>query len=539
MSQQDAPACEASSSQGAADSSSSTPDESTAALGARLLRTCVLLQQEVCHFTGDLTIRNAHYTPLEKWLRHLRKEYEFTERLRDEARQIEAILKEREDLEAADREKKIRLQLSASNIPGYVAKWDLVKKCSGLVGFHSTMQMVPPGSNGKRYPKRDKCHANDVFIDAIVDDGAEWLRVLGVTETRLVYQMTESGWDFGEETVHDDDSSDDDDDDEISGDECMPIVQTTMNLILAARANRFEYAYPRVHLVLPRITEGRNADIDVLLARLRRMGLCYGVDLVLDTASSPFVTSTPPSITTIWDDSYAHMLPQKYRGLSATVNLDSSILIGLASDISHGHVSTDPARHSTQNAEIDKENADPGGFLHLLYPVLAGRELVCTREAAQTFRKLTRTMATPTELARGGLLLPPEECTVRPEEFLPHFRVTSEYPVPDDLKLPVRIAGANWGTAEVEQCVAEGALPRVAVPVLRELSEPSSSVFAYGWASGLTTITSNRTASNTIKRLVERNRTDEYEKGPKVWVCSIARSLKCTPKDKDTSAGVA
>jgi hypothetical protein len=60
-------------------------------------------------------------------------------------------------------------------------------------------------------------------------------------------------------------------------------------------------------------------------------------------------------------------------------------------------------------------------------------------------------------------------------------------------------------------------------------------VFLFGWIAGYTTITSNRIATKTIEKVIEENRKNEDELGPKVWTCPTARSL--VAKEKDRRAG--
>ena len=68
-------------------------------------------------------------------------------------------------------------------------------------------------------------------------------------------------------------------------------------------------------------------------------------------------------------------------------------------------------------------------------------------------------------------------------------------------------------------------LPTVAQNVAKNLSSINQSVFMYGWYTGMTTISSNRTVAKDIETSIEANRTREDEKGPDVWLCPTARSL--------------
>lgn len=65
-------------------------------------------------------------------------------------------------------------------------------------------------------------------------------------------------------------------------------------------------------------------------------------------------------------------------------------------------------------------------------------------------------------------------------------------------------------------------------------------VFLYGWAENLTTITSNRVVATEIEqKIIEIKKRGGQEqarlKGPRLWVCDIARSL--VGKEKGRAVG--
>lgn len=163
--------------------------------------------------------------------------------------------------------------------------------------------------------------------------------------------------------------------------------------------------------------------------------------------------------------------------------------------------------------------------------------MVCTAEAATRMREIVEQIGTETERIRAKLLLNDEDagnmdashsCSNQP--LLSLFAAHSEYPVPPDLRLPITIKSAS--TTELLQH-----LPPIAQKVAEELSAINRSVFLYGWAKGITTMSSNRAVSKVVEGIVsgELTKHDGLEgglakvrapvAGPEVWICGTARSL--------------
>lgn len=57
------------------------------------------------------------------------------------------------------------------------------------------------------------------------------------------------------------------------------------------------------------------------------------------------------------------------------------------------------------------------------------------------------------------------------------------------------------------------------------------SVFFFGWWSGLTTISSNRTVAKEIQKTIEENRIGD-EVGPNIWLAPASRSLVGKEKER-------
>lgn len=462
--------------------------------------------------------------------------------LRTEAATVERLLEARAQ---ADRmaSAAVDAKLAASNLSARETAWATIKKCRGVLALD------------RRFPKGEAsrprgCHGggvhysggrtNGVFINAVVDDGHQWLRILTVTEAQLLMEMAESGWEWGADNADGEDDKDDGTDIDVS------IVRTTLDLIQAAQANRFRGAPPRLCILLSRIDEGRSPDIDVLMRRLRQrasaLGDTVGVAVAIHCANSPFHTAASPPL----DVALIQLMPGNVgtpppssSSPPAPLNIDTSILIALASDITHSCVATEPWHPQQRMAEIAQEQKQPGGVLRrLLGDVLSGHRLVCTREASQALHDMTQMMGQSSEKARAAVLVGKSDATKDEKDSrLTQFRALSSYPdfIPDNFQLPIIIADEDWDTARIQRAVIDGSLPAAAGAVVHDMTSgiapaavPTLAVFFFGWAMRYTTITTNQAAKNRIERLLEQFRTSPDEDGPVVWVCRTVRSLNGT-----------
>jgi len=457
--------------------------------------------------------------------------------------------------DADGEERRLRNRLLSSNLPAHETHWNAVKKCRGVVSLNRWVSTVSPSL--RRGTDRARRRENNVLVNAVVDGGAEWLRVLTTTQHRLLLEMAASGWDFGNEsddeeaangpkgdvgtqtTVQpqgvgrqnsEEDSSggDDDDDDDNDG---IPLLRIAADLVRAARCNPCEhnYARPRVHILLSRIAEGDCGDVDSLLRRVRRLGRQHGVELVVDCANSPFHQAKTPAFATC----LPRLLPDDPIDLTPTINVDTSILVALASDISHRRVAVEPWQNRSHAQEIRNENDRPGAVLATILSKLGGRRLVCTREAASSLAKLVRIIGTPAEQTRATLLLPrDDDAQSEAGARVSELRELSIHPIPDEIQLPVQVVDEEWGMDRIEAAVESGELPSVALRVAPEMTKPTVSVFSYGWASGNMTITANGSAKRQIARLIDKYGMTGDARGPNIWAMEPCRSLNGRKKER-------
>jgi hypothetical protein len=79
----------------------------------------------------------------------------------------------------------------------------------------------------------------------------------------------------------------------------------------------------------------------------------------------------------------------------------------------------------------------------------------------------------------------------------------------------------------ITRAISEGTLPQVAHDVALSSAFQSSklSIFMYGWAAGLTTVTSNKEVRGQIRTWVETHRKHDEEMGPQIWRLEVTRNL--------------
>ena len=347
-------------------------------------------------------------------------------------------------------------------------------------------------------------------MDIVTQNGEEWVKVSTVTETRLLFEMAKAGWEYGDSSS-DTDHADDDSSEVDSEDEGVTLVKLAEELKRASMAVRVRYRHPKVRFVLPKIREGQTPEIDEIIAEIRKTGATV--------QCHPHDHETPPT--------FQHLLPNPSSTFTPTLNIDCTILLALVSDLSHGHIKPEPWFHRAIVRQIEREAHDqllPSS----LWPALGSRALVCTAEAAKRMREIVDLIGTPAEKARTRLLMGDVDergMTMTRAELVNAFRKLTEYEVPEEWNLPIRVVDKDDLSVNIDEGGRIENLPAVAEKVAERLTAINRSVFMYGWASGRTTISSNRTVAKLIEGVVEEYRESEDDKGPDVWLCATARSL--------------
>ncbi|UNI20438.1 hypothetical protein JDV02_006526 [Purpureocillium takamizusanense] len=284
-------------------------------------------------------------------------------------------------------------------------KWDIIKRCKSLVAVNQSFQGSDRDARkreiarmaGLRGREKQRLHRTlkelaKIQVD-VVDRGAEWLDVRTLQPDRLARQMTDSGWGWGEHSVGDDiDPSEWED---------VPLARQVRRLAAAALMNRHEYRVPRVRVVLTNISRRTSNDVDAFLGQLSRID--PAVQVVFEDQDGDFLQQPSPPLT----EAIKSLLGSELDGLTQTLNLDHTVLVDLISDITHLRLQPQPWQEETTRTQIVEENQSEGGVMaRTLYPILDGRTLVCTKEAAEHFHEVLKTVGTSTERERGRLLVP-------------------------------------------------------------------------------------------------------------------------------------
>ncbi|KAF4472693.1 hypothetical protein FALBO_418 [Fusarium albosuccineum] len=406
------------------------------------------------------------------------------------------------------------------------AQWDRLKRCRGFVAVNQAFQGSSRDGRRRELAKLDiagqekqKMHRllkeqGRIEVD-VVDGGAEWLAVKAVSRDRLARQMTDCGWGWGDHELGDKVDEDEWED--------TPLAKYVRRLVAAARMNRHEYQFPRIRLVLSNLSRGEE-ELDIFLYQLEHMDPL--VQVIIEDQNSSFITASLPPLDVAIDN----LVGDELASLTPTINLDHTILIDLISDLTHMKLEPQPWQSRTTRVQIEEENSYEDGLMaRTMYPVLAGRRLLCTREAAIHFHEVLETVGTDTERERGRLLVPwdDEARSMSPGAVRKRFQELSAHDLPPSVQVPVTVIDESWDMDSIGEAVSKGTLPRVAEDVARTSGFKSSklSIFMYGWAAGLTTVTSNKEVRGQVRTWVEAHRKDDEEVGPQIWRVDVTRNL--------------
>ena len=512
------------------------PEETSQSLKTHLLTKCHNLLTEIDIYQSGLNtrLRNPQMVESRSLRSSVASELKMLEKL---GAQVDALgtQGEGDDWEA---DMRLAHALRSSNLPFYEAVWTVAKRsCGGVAAFGKRFYYDVPGLAGKATAtatvtaeaKGKAKKKKSVFVDIVADDGEEWVKVTTVPENRLLMEMAKKGWekeegssagDEEERTVlrnYGSDAEDnEDDEDEIE------LIKLAREMRKAADITRVRYRRPRIRFVLPKVEEGRYEDLDALLDEIRRNGVTVecGAQLLAGAETSASVNL---------DDIYP-LLPTPFKRFTSTLNVDCTLLLAIASDLSH-YTSIEPSakHHRAINRQIEIDKQQP--LLPTeVWPAMDAHDLVCTEEAAKRMHEIVDVIGTETERERMKIVMgePPYQ-GLDASNLIHKFQELSDHRVPAQWKLPVRAVEAN---SVIESARQHGNLPPVIENVAEILSDINYSVFLYGWSAGMVTISSNRTAVKQIETTVENHRDGDQDlEGPPVWVCDTARSL--IGKDKN------
>mgnify|MGYP004515324429 CR=1 FL=1 len=410
-------------------------------------------------------------------------------------------------------EEKVRHFIVSSNLTYYEALWGAAKRSCGLQAFRKyyfwDRHKAPAGkrtlkglSLGKGGVGKGKSAA---LVDIVADEGREWIRVSTVSEKRIIFDLAKLGW------VNDSDSDDDmsdarpsdweDEDDE----DQVDVVRNARELARAARANPVRGRPPKVRFVLTRIVAGKTKEVDGIIAKIRATGA------IVQCAEDILPTQPLQGVLN-------NLLVDRTRALSETLNIDCTVLLALVSDISHKPCPILDWYPGEVQAQI-KEEAGENLLPTHLYPAVGSHSMVCTQEAADQMNLIVDTLATDEEKRRAQLLVAQGDCEDRSsEDLVAEWASMSDHSVPAGFKLPIRVVPSNIDTIVTR-------LPAAARKLQDEMSRLNSSIFFYGWAEGITTLSSNRARARQIEHAINQHGLEDGEAGPHIWLCGESRSL--------------
>jgi len=415
-------------------------------------------------------------------------------------------------------------------------RWALVKKSHDLiyvdnVSFpRSPRAPVIPGVGWIRY-KNGPFQERPVVIDAVVDSGATWLKFMSISTRTLEFQVLSDGTESDDETTGN-----------LSGHSIF--VETIIKIVNAARWNHC----PHVHFVLSRLMEGESDVVDKVLSAVRNMTDGQAVKITISCANSKFMTSDVPKLSTAIAALVGGrelFVGEDCRRLTPVVNLDPTVLTSLVSDLHHRPIPLQPQAQQelivyTQSALNNDDDVEESGqvprneiLVKVLLPALRGRKLVCTKLAAKYFRELIGAISTSSEEFRASLILPPEGAEKPHDELVAGLQKWSNVTIPHDLLLPIEIVD-DVTVENVEKLVSSKNLPPMAIKVARDLSPLNRSIYLYGWANRVTTVTGHRGINRQVQLSVARHwKLGPDDRPPDVWHRLLSGSLFLREKPKN------
>ena len=443
--------------------------------------------------------------------------------------------------------------LQSTNLTFYEAVWNAAKQSRAVIALERRISSNPrldAGSCVEKTGKRDVklAQKKTILVDVVADDGLEWIKVSTITSHRLLFEIAKEGWEKYSEESDSDGSTQKPD---------LKLIRCAKDLHAASLQVRERYQHPRVRLLLPQITEGTNEDIDAIVRDIRAEGVIVqcSESTRLDKLEGQASTTTIPS-------KFNAMLPSQPDPLTKIINIDSTILLSLISDISHVQPSQlpDPSvlpenRQSHHKAILQQISEEERSALlpTELYPVLVDRKLVCTIQAAKRVCEIVDTMGTPTERIRTSIIFAlGQYASMGEKELLRELQQHSVHSIPYGLSMPVNQVDFEPEDAFLARSSEQSALP---VRIARRASDSmncssiNKSVFLYGWRENISTVTSNRTLAGRLVQAINNVLNDQEQegpiveavvsgqqkefRGPKLWICETARSLMGKTKSNE------
>ncbi|KIY49854.1 hypothetical protein FISHEDRAFT_72481 [Fistulina hepatica ATCC 64428] len=230
-----------------------------------------------------------------------------------------------------------RLQPPSTNAPYLLSVWnEILCAPPPIVAIFKSIPLLAPKrpSNGEKRRREDR-KPPGTKVDVIADNGCAWIRVNTIKNSRILAEFREI-----DSYITSDDESDDE-----AGEDYRPslrqgefdnsILKMGRSLADIAKANAVEGALPKVTLRLTRLDPGgpdSNTEprIQQTTDMLKEMGLCVelGERSPAEIPPAPLHHQATPEELTI------DLQP------TTRINLDLSVVIALASDLTHAALPT-------------------------------------------------------------------------------------------------------------------------------------------------------------------------------------------------------
>ncbi|KAL2075577.1 hypothetical protein VTL71DRAFT_520 [Oculimacula yallundae] len=391
--------------------------------------------------------------------------------------------------------------LRSSNLQFYASVWSTAKTCTSVIGLLKRFYW-PPSKDAQSTNGEAELQAirkqNHALVDVVSQDGLEWIKVSSITEKKIIWDLAKAGW-VGSDSESDDGLDPIEEDDEPEG-----LLKQVEALLKASRATLVRNRHPKIKLILPRIRSVPDSkEVGNIINKIRDLGV------VVHTSDE--IPEPPPLAEAV-----QRMAAERFNTFSEVLNIDCTILLAFASDLSHGRVESEDWHNKAISRQIEMEAKDQL-LPNSLWPACGAKDMVCTSHAAVRMQEIVKTIGTENEKKRGELLLTTDSSRNR-EDILRDFQNLTDYPVPKEWALPIRIVDVDLPSLIEE-------LPAVGEKVAETLTLINQSVFLYGWARDLTTLSSNGSVAKGMESVIEANRKDETTLGPDVWLSQSSRSL--------------
>lgn len=495
-------------------------------------------------------------------------------------------------------------RIRSSNIVHLATLWTLMKQCTGFQAVRKQVRYLPcvgqlrsstPSSKNNRNARMrnqkaeqdstnvDEQHTQADFskpskgakgprrhekepmtVDIVAQHGGLWIKLYTKTLAWTVMDLAKEGCvDLASPSPSSDGGNLDEVEETMLAE--IKLVKMAREILAAARSERFgpKHEHPKVCIHLTRISRGKWPDMDVVIRYVEDMGVevICATDIALpggpptgEGFESHTTVATDESMKESnrkLDDVFSRMTASPPAPITTqTLNIDSTLLITLISDISHLNRDnvTIPSHYHGRVAgkdiekQLESELSDPLLPNHI-YPILAGKRLVCTAKAAAHVRNLVDVMGSSTETKRSRIFLPvgPQDARNR-EELAGMLTRVTQHDVPNALQLPIDVVEAESDSPITDkptgsQSLEEDVMERLAHHL--RLSPGNRSVIFHGWRQGITTVSLNRVVSEWLNRAINAT-LDELEaesdtaadvvaergfSGPLVLICGRERSL--------------